>query len=155
MVTVIIIGCGNYQPIQTYTEATESPYPIYGNPSADLYKLFGFSVNLSPSKKGEERKYTSTLGSQFNRVWDALKAGPMKNIGHVSSVGPKSQNGGEMILEAGQSFCPSLLLVEECILIRVCDRWNMLIHVSDAKHSGPHGSRRARQSYRSDIHPSF
>jgi len=97
-----VIGCGASAPISTYIEASGSPFPIYGNPGIELYKLFEFKSNLAGSKKGEEKEYESDLGGIMTRTWSALKEGPMRNISHVNSVGPKSQNGGEVILEAGK-----------------------------------------------------
>ncbi len=57
---------------------------------------------MSGSKKGEEKEYEKDLGGSVARVWTSLVAGPMKHIEHVSSVGPKGQNGGEVIIEAGE-----------------------------------------------------
>jgi hypothetical protein len=99
---VIIIGCGTATPISTYLETTSSPYPIYSNPSIELYKLFDFKPNLAQAPKGEEREYEKGLGSTLARLWGALKSGPGKNIGHVGQTGPISQNGGEIVLEAGE-----------------------------------------------------
>lgn len=102
--TVIIIGCGYSGPIAQYAAETASPYAIYANPDLSLYKLFEFSTNLKPNAKGSEKEYESELGSSMNRVWEGLKQGPLRNIGMANSVGPKSQNGGEMVLEQGM-FC--------------------------------------------------
>jgi hypothetical protein len=100
---VIIIGPGGSVPIATYIETSGSPYPIYGNPSLSLYRLFGFKSNLAGSKKGEEKEYEKALGGMVVRTWSALKKGPFKHLEHASQVGPKDQNGGEMVLEAGKS----------------------------------------------------
>ncbi|RXK38365.1 hypothetical protein M231_04407 [Tremella mesenterica] len=100
--SIIIIGCGSYQPIQAYQDLTNSPYPIYANPSLSLYTALQFSSKLAGSKKGEEKEYEKDLGGLLSRTWTSLKNGPGKNFGHVGSVGPKSQNGGEMIVEAGE-----------------------------------------------------
>lgn len=97
-----MIGCGSSGPIHQYKAETSSPYAIYGNPDLSLYKLFEFRSNLKANEKGSEREYEHTLGTQFNRVWEGLKQGPLRNITQMSSVGPKSQNGGEIIFEQGQ-----------------------------------------------------
>ncbi|RSH91259.1 hypothetical protein EHS25_009558 [Saitozyma podzolica] len=99
----IIIGPGGSVPIPAYIETTGSPYSIYGNPSLSLYRLFGFKSNLAGSKKGEEKEYEKALGGMVVRTWSALKKGPFKHLEHASQVGPKDQNGGEMVLEADGS----------------------------------------------------
>ena len=98
----MIIGCGTHTPIPYYVEQTQSTYPIYACPSVELYKIFQFTNKLSGSKKGEEKEYEKDLGSNLTRIWDSIWAGPVKHIEHVGSVGPKSQNGGEIIIEAGK-----------------------------------------------------
>jgi hypothetical protein len=99
---VVIIGCGDYQPIKTYLSTTASIYPIYANPSNGIYRQFGFSSSLGRSKPGEEKEYEKELGGAAKRVWDALMDGPVKHFEHVSTVGPKSLNGGEVVLEEGK-----------------------------------------------------
>jgi len=103
-IAVIVIGCGSYQPIKTYLETTSSPYPIYANPSLSLYKQFNFKSSLGTSKPGELKDYEKELGGSFTRVWEAIKEGPGRHIEHVNTVGPKSLNGGEVIIEAGKSL---------------------------------------------------
>lgn len=76
----------------------------------ELYKIFGFTSTLAGSKPGEEKEYEKDLGGMFSRTWQSVKDGPMKNIGHVNAVGPKSQNGGEVVLDAGKFF--TVLVVE-------------------------------------------
>ena len=100
---VIIVGCGSYQPIEWYAGHTHSPYPVYACPSLELHKIFGFTTKLGASKKGEEKEYERDLGGMMSRVWMGLVVGPMQHIEHMSSVGPKGQNGGEMVFEAGES----------------------------------------------------
>ncbi|CAD6580410.1 MAG: hypothetical protein TREMPRED_002739 [Tremellales sp. Tagirdzhanova-0007] len=97
---VIIVGCGSYQPIEWYAGHTHSPYPVYACPSLELHKIFGFTTKLGASKKGEEKEYERDLGGMMSRVWMGLVVGPMQHIEHMSSVGPKGQNGGEMVFEA-------------------------------------------------------
>lgn len=98
----MIIGCGSYEPIQWYQDLTQSQYPIYANPSLSLYQDFEFQSRLAVAKKGEEREYDKVLGSTFTKVWNAIKIGPMQNFGQRNQVGPKSQNGGEVVLQKGE-----------------------------------------------------
>lgn len=101
--TVVVIGCGSYQPIKQYAEASHSPYPIYANPSLSLYTAFNCVSNYGTSKKGEEKEYEKDLGSSTTRVWQALVQGPAKHLEHVNYVGPKGQNGAELVVDSGTS----------------------------------------------------
>ncbi|KAL7422278.1 hypothetical protein Q5752_002924 [Cryptotrichosporon argae] len=97
--SVIIIGCGHPSFIPMYSDKTSSPYPVYANPSLSLYKAFGFRSSLAASKKGEEKDYEKALGGVGKRTWDGIKAGPLREPWNALKVGPKSQNGGEVVLE--------------------------------------------------------
>ena len=99
---VIIIGCGGAPPIHNYIDLTQTPFDVYGNPSLDLYRAFGFKSNLGSSKPGQEKEYEKDLGGSWARLWHGLKEGPMRHIGHAGSVGPKAQNGGEVVFEQGK-----------------------------------------------------
>ncbi len=59
---------------------------------------------MSGSKAGEEKEYEKELGGTITRIWSSIASGPMRHLEHVSAVGPKGQNGGELILEAGECF---------------------------------------------------
>lgn len=99
---VLIIGCGTYHPIEAYETKSASPYPIYTNPDLSLYQLFEFKSTLAGEAKGEPvRDYMQGLGSSGSRIWGGLK-GALSDLGNVSNVGPKSQNGGEVIVSPGQ-----------------------------------------------------
>ena len=103
LIAVIIIGCGSHQPISWYAEHTHSPFPIYTCPSLALHQILGFTNTIGGSRKGEEKEYERELGGTMSRIWTSLVVGPMKHIEHTSSVGPKGQNGGELLFEAGES----------------------------------------------------
>jgi hypothetical protein len=103
LTAVIIISCGSYQPISNYLAITKSPYPVYANPTLELYKVFGFTSTLAGAKAGEEKDYMKDLGSYTTRVWNSIKRGPLSNISQAGSVGPKSQNGGELVLDQSAS----------------------------------------------------
>ncbi|KAI4947466.1 hypothetical protein J4E91_006820 [Alternaria rosae] len=96
----LIIGCGSYQPIDTYATNSSSKYPIYTDPSLRLHKLFQFKSNLAEGKAGDEqRDYMRNAGSAMSRIFGGIK-GALGNLQHVNSVGPKALNGGEVVLSA-------------------------------------------------------
>ena len=42
-------------------------------------------------------------GSTMARIWGGIKYG-LGNIGQLNNVGPKSLNGGEVVISAGELF---------------------------------------------------
>lgn len=99
---VLIIGCGSYQPIDTYAAGAQSAYPIYTDPTRQLHSIFKFKSNLSEGESGQETKdYMRDMGSATARIWGGIK-GALSHLEHVSYVGPKALNGGEVLVSAGQ-----------------------------------------------------
>lgn len=98
----MVIGCGTHQPIDAYRTKTDCPYPIHSDPTLALHKLFGFTSTLSGGAKDQEQKdYMQSSGGYFARVMGGIK-GALGDIGNVNNVGPKSQNGGEVIISPGK-----------------------------------------------------
>ncbi|CAN9180467.1 unnamed protein product [Alternaria alternata] len=96
----LVVGCGSYQPIDTYATNSSSKYPIYTDPTLRLHKLFKFKSNLAEGKAGDEqRDYMRNAGSTMSRIFGGIK-GALGNLQHVNSVGPKALNGGEVVLSA-------------------------------------------------------
>ncbi|USP75005.1 hypothetical protein yc1106_02279 [Curvularia clavata] len=97
---ILAIGCGSYQPIDTYAAKSSSAYPIYTDPSLRLHKLFQFQYNLSEGPGGQEQKdYMRNAGSTMLRVLGGIK-GALGGLQHVNHVGPKALNGGEVVISA-------------------------------------------------------
>ncbi|KAF2844826.1 hypothetical protein T440DRAFT_461508 [Plenodomus tracheiphilus IPT5] len=97
---ILIIGCGSYQPINDYIQKSSSLYPIYTDPTHQLHSIFKFKSNLSEGANGDEqRDYMRDAGSAMARLWGGIK-GALGGLQHVNYVGPKSLNGGEVIISA-------------------------------------------------------
>ncbi|WWC85376.1 uncharacterized protein L201_000239 [Kwoniella dendrophila CBS 6074] len=98
---VYVIGCGTSKPISAYVERTQSPYPIYADPSLELYKIFKFSRTLKGANKNEKKDYMSQLGKGYLGAFNTITNGLFNNPSHsMESVrGPNDQNGGELIIE--------------------------------------------------------
>lgn len=77
---------------------------MYANPTLELYKSLGFTSTLAGAKAGEEKDYMKDLGSYTTRVWNSIKRGPLSHISQAGAVGPKSQNGGELVLNERASY---------------------------------------------------
>jgi hypothetical protein len=96
-IPVLIIGCGSYQPIDTYATNSSSSYPIYTD-----HAILDFNSNLATEKAGEEKRdYMRDMGSTVTRYWVGLK-GALGSLQHTAYVGPKSLNGGELVISAGK-----------------------------------------------------
>lgn len=62
-------------------------------------------TSLDRSKAGEEKAYEAALGGIVKRTFAAIKE---VHIGEAGQTGPLAQNGGEVVMEAGEcrSFGP-------------------------------------------------
>ena len=60
-------------------------------------------TSLDRSKAGEEKAYEAALGGIVKRTFAAIKE---VHIGEAGQTGPLAQNGGEVVMEAGE--CRSL-----------------------------------------------
>lgn len=97
-----MIGCGTYQPIDNYAAASSSKYPIYTDPTHRLHAIFKFKWTLEQDKAGDKKKdYMGDAGGTMYRIWGGIKYA-MGSISHINSVGPKSLNGGEIVIDAGE-----------------------------------------------------
>lgn len=100
-VLVIIVSNGSYQPIDNYARTSSSAYPIYTDPTCRIHKILRFKSALNEGKDGDEKKdYMNNAGSVMSRVFGGIK-GALGNLQHTPYIGPKSLNGGEVIISAG------------------------------------------------------
>ncbi|KAJ4381463.1 hypothetical protein N0V86_002822 [Didymella sp. IMI 355093] len=97
---ILIISNGSYQPIDTYAKTTSSAYPIYTDPTCQLHKIFRFKSALKEQGDGEEKRdYMQDAGTAMSRVFGGIKAA-LGDIKNTPYIGPKAQNGGEVIITA-------------------------------------------------------
>ncbi|OAL51493.1 hypothetical protein IQ07DRAFT_620291 [Pyrenochaeta sp. DS3sAY3a] len=95
---ILIISNGSYQPIDTYINTTSSAYAVYTDPTLRLHQIMQFKYALKEESSGEEKKdYMLNAGSTMTRIIGGVK-GAITNLQHVSYIGPKSLNGGEVII---------------------------------------------------------
>ncbi|KAL5374851.1 hypothetical protein DPSP01_011603 [Paraphaeosphaeria sporulosa] len=94
---ILIISNGSYQPIDFYARTTSSAYPIYTDPTCRLHAILKFGSGL---KEGtEKRDYMQDAGGTVSRIVGGIK-GALGNLQHTAYIGPKSLNGGEVIVGA-------------------------------------------------------
>lgn len=64
-----------------------------------------FKYALKEESSGEEKKdYMLNAGSTMTRIIGGVK-GAIINLQHVSYIGPKSLNGGEVVISKGEYTC--------------------------------------------------
>ncbi|KAL6702500.1 hypothetical protein ACN47E_001607 [Coniothyrium glycines] len=95
---ILIISNGSWQPIDTYAKTTASSYPIYTDATCRLHKILKFKSALKEGAAGDEQKdYMRNAGSTMARILGGVK-GALGNLQHTSYIGPKSLNGGEVVV---------------------------------------------------------
>ncbi|KAF8887384.1 AhpC/TSA antioxidant enzyme-domain-containing protein [Infundibulicybe gibba] len=98
---IIVIGCGEWNPIQTYAETTGFRGEIYADPSRKLYKALGMDIeNLDGTPAGQEKRSyrtTSTFVNAMQSIW----RGPLQHPLLIGKQGNISQLGGEFIFGPG------------------------------------------------------
>ncbi|KAF8228360.1 hypothetical protein L208DRAFT_1291813 [Tricholoma matsutake] len=99
---IVIIGCGGWEPLQSYAESTGFPGPLYADPTRELYHALGMTLEtLARTPKGEERKSYLVLGplqSTVKSIW----SGPLTHPTQIGKHGNISQLGGEFIFGPGK-----------------------------------------------------
>jgi hypothetical protein len=67
-----------------------------------LHGIFNFKSNLAEAKSGDEqRDYMKDAGSTMARVFGGIK-GALGHLEHFGTTGPKTLNGGEVVISAGK-----------------------------------------------------
>ena len=86
-IIVSIIGCGDYELIESYVKETGSKYPLYTDPSQKLHKAFGFARTLALGKKpdymsfGIWRGVMKGISSGIKARTKVFNAGDVKQVG--------------------------------------------------------------------------
>jgi hypothetical protein len=99
---VLVIGCGGYQPIDNWIAASSSKHSVYADPSNRLHAILKFKSTLSEGDGKDPRDYMSDQGGAVARWLGGMKAA-LSSVQQLPYIGPKSQNGGEVIISAGKS----------------------------------------------------
>ncbi|KAH9945811.1 AhpC/TSA antioxidant enzyme-domain-containing protein [Epithele typhae] len=100
--TILLVGCGDWQPIKHYNESTGFRGPIYANPGRELYQIFEFMSGLKMTPSGQEKRSylgRGVLSNVIHSIWD----GPLKNPAIATKGGPSAQNGGDFVFGPDQS----------------------------------------------------
>ncbi|KAF9055628.1 hypothetical protein BJ165DRAFT_432391 [Panaeolus papilionaceus] len=101
-VEIVLVGCGDYQPIKFYSETTSiPPTAIYANPTRSLFHLLGMTLETTArTPKGEQkRSYVKKEG-----LWDhvvSFAPAMMKNASLIGKHGNHGQLGGDFVFGPG------------------------------------------------------
>lgn len=84
---ISVVGCGRPELIQMYRDATECPYPIYADPSKQLYDYLGMTRTLDMGKKPDyisssfTKNVLQSMGQVVTSGNNAFKGGDLKQVG--------------------------------------------------------------------------
>ncbi|ETN43910.1 uncharacterized protein HMPREF1541_11041 [Cyphellophora europaea CBS 101466] len=91
---VAVIGCGAPSLLPSYLELTHCPYPIYTDPTAQLYDKLGMQRSWSLGNRAPEYIRQSLFMGGLKSIAQGLKRVP---AGDVRKAGEMNQNGGEFL----------------------------------------------------------
>ncbi|TFK32567.1 AhpC/TSA antioxidant enzyme-domain-containing protein [Crucibulum laeve] len=98
---IVVIGCGEWNPIASYAESTGFSGEIYADPSLSVHHALGMNIqNLAATPAGQKKRSYLTSGAVSNVV-KSIWTGPIKNPSHIGKQGNISQLGGDFILGPG------------------------------------------------------
>ncbi|KZT02065.1 uncharacterized protein LAESUDRAFT_662670 [Laetiporus sulphureus 93-53] len=101
-VRLVVIGCGDWQPIKSYCENTGYKGDLYADPSRVLHQLLALAESLERTPAGQEKRTylgKSFIGNVVKSIWD----GPFKNPQLIGKQGNISQLGGDFIFGPGET----------------------------------------------------
>ena len=84
---LVIIGCGDPSLIKFYSKETDAKYPIYADPSQNLFRIFGLAKTVKLGKKPDYLPWGFWGGFQVfisavvKAGTSAFKAGDVKQVG--------------------------------------------------------------------------
>ncbi|KAF8880384.1 AhpC/TSA antioxidant enzyme-domain-containing protein [Mucidula mucida] len=118
-VQIVVIGCGQWQPIASYAQDTKFTGKIYADPSRKLYRSLGMTVeNLSGTPSGEtKRSYIKT--STLTNALQSIYKGPLSHPSLMGKQGNISQLGGDFIFGPNKelTFCSRMKHTEDHVEI--------------------------------------
>ncbi|KAJ3851518.1 AhpC/TSA antioxidant enzyme-domain-containing protein [Lentinula lateritia] len=100
-VGIIAIGCGDWQPIEKYSDITGFPSSkIFADPSLSVFHGLGMDMQtLARTPTGDKRASYLTEGIIKGSLWSIWRA--LKNPRLIGKQGNIAQLGGEFILGPG------------------------------------------------------
>jgi len=98
---IVVIGCGDWQPIEKYSEFTGFPSSkIYADPSRKVFHGLGMNIeSLARTPAGQKRRSYLTENFMKGALWSTWRT--LMNISLLGKQGNMAQLGGEFIMGPG------------------------------------------------------
>ncbi|KAJ7583358.1 AhpC/TSA antioxidant enzyme-domain-containing protein [Mycena floridula] len=101
---IIVVGCGNWEPIKSYSETTGFPASqIYTDPTRTLFKALGMNVERLQGTPAGEKKRSYIKSSALSNAPLSIWQGPLKHLSLVGKQGNISQLGGDFVFGPGNT----------------------------------------------------
>jgi len=98
---IVVIGCGEWNLIKSYSETAKFKGKFFADPTRKLYHALGMDIeSLERTPKGQPRPSYLSLGP-IGGIMQSLWRGPIKNPSFIGKNGNISQLGGEFIFGPG------------------------------------------------------
>ncbi|KAI0394650.1 hypothetical protein F5Y17DRAFT_426946 [Xylariaceae sp. FL0594] len=93
---IAIIGCGSHKLIDSYIKETNCPFPVYADPTTQLYKELGMVRTLSLGPRPAYLQNTTLAQTVVTGILQGLK---QAKSGLMFKMGDQRQVGGEFLFE--------------------------------------------------------
>lgn len=93
---IVVIGHGQPDLIPFYVKETNCPFPIYADPTKQLYHVFGMTRTLNMGSKAPEYMHDSVVVNAVKSIFQEFRAGR-----NMLKGGDIYQVGGEFLFEEG------------------------------------------------------
>lgn len=101
--SIVVIGCGEWQPIKGYLEKTGFKGAIYADPTRKVYHALGMDIEKLATTPAGEKKRSYIRSSILSVTLSSTWSGPLTNPRLIGKQGNISQLGGEFILGPGNT----------------------------------------------------
>ncbi|KAJ8521997.1 hypothetical protein ONZ45_g1349 [Pleurotus djamor] len=99
-VKLVVIGCGEWQAIKPYAEITGFQGDVYANPTRDVYRALGMTIEtLQATPSGATKRSYITEG-RFSNIYTSISRA-FRNPSMIGKQGNISQLGGDFVLGPG------------------------------------------------------
>ncbi|KAF9466651.1 AhpC/TSA antioxidant enzyme-domain-containing protein [Collybia nuda] len=98
---IVVVGCGEWNPIKSYAETTGFQGTIFADPSRQVYHALGMDIKKLAGTPAGEKKRSYLITGRFSNAMLSIWKGPLKNLSLIGKQGNISQLGGEFILGPG------------------------------------------------------
>lgn len=99
---IIVIGCGSPDLIKQYKTATSCPFPIFADPSRELFKLLGMNISFNMLGKSRPEYMRNINPAQWIAEQSKFQMKSKGGLRLKAKGGNIFQIGGEFLFEDGR-----------------------------------------------------